>query len=241
MVDIHSHVLPKTDDGAATFLESLEMLRFARLNGTKKLVCTPHFYNPRIGFVDKERTAKYFDKLKVESLNLDIELLLGSEVFCSDLFLRELEKREFFTLNGTEYLLIEFDFADDVDRVLFALDIITEAGYIPIIAHPERYRFLKRDEYYVQKLLSKGAFLQINTTSLAGLHGEDTARFACWLLEKRYASVVACDAHDTAFRTTDLKSAFMWVYGNFSKQYAQDLFFDNPEAIVSGQKIITRW
>ncbi len=241
MVDIHSHVLPKTDDGAATFFESLDMLRIARAKGTKKLVCTPHFYNPRTGFFDKERTLKTFAGLKARCAGIDIELMLGCEVFCSDLFLREIPQKNFFTINDTNYLLVEFEFNDDADRVAFAIDIITKAGYMPVIAHPERYTFLWRDEYYVQKYLSKGAILQLNTSSLAGFHGEHAFNFATRMLEEKYAAVVASDAHDTTYRSTDLRAAYMWVYGNFSKSYAEELFFDNPEAIISGQKIITRW
>ena len=243
MTDIHSHVLPKTDDGAATYMESLDMLRIARSKGTKRMVCTPHFYNPRIGHVDKDRVFDIFEGLKARAAGIDVEILLGSEVFCSDLFLRELPMKNFFTINGTDYLLVEFDFHDDIDRVLFAVDIITKAGYIPIIAHPERYSFLRRDEYYVEKFLSMGALFQVNTTSLAGMHGERAFDFAAWMLDNRYVAAVASDAHDTSFRSPDIRGAYMWLYGNtgFSKTYAEELFFDNPEAIISGQKIITRW
>lgn len=241
MVDIHSHILPKTDDGAATMLEALDMLRAARRNGTKKIVCTPHFYNPRIGYVDKVRTKRIFDDLKEQAKELDIEILLGSEVFCSDLFIEEIGKKEFFTLNGTDRLLIEFDFFDNFDRVLFAIDAVKKAGYVPVVAHPERYAFLMNDEYFVQKLLSEEAILQINTTSLSGKHGEQVADFACLLLEKQYTCAVASDAHDLGFRPTDMKSAFIWVYSHFPKDYAEELFFDNPQAIISGEKIIKRW
>lgn len=241
MVDIHSHVLPKTDDGSASYHESLDMLRIAVAKGTKKIVCTPHFYNPRTGFFDKEKTLQTFEGLKSRAFSLDIELLLGCEVFCSDLFLREIDKKNFFTVNGTDYLLVEFDFDDDVDRVLFALDVLTEAGYKPIIAHPERYSFLRRDEYYVEKFISKGAMFQLNTSSLAGFHGERAFNFADWMIRQRYASFVASDAHDTTYRSPELRSAYMWIYANYSKVYAEDLFFDNPQAVVSGQKIITRW
>lgn len=241
MVDIHSHVLPKIDDGSSSFYESLDMLRISGAKGTKKMICTPHFYNPRTGFFDKKRTVEVFEGLKSRSYNLGIELLLGCEVFCSDLFLREINKKNFFTLNGTDYLLVEFDFKDDIDRVLFAIDIITEAGYIPVVAHPERYSFLRRDEYYVEKFLSKGVLFQLNTSSLAGFHGERAFNFADWMLRQKFASFVASDTHDTAYRSPDLRSAYMWIYGNYSKDYAEELFFDNPEALVSGQKIITRW
>ncbi len=241
MIDIHSHILPKTDDGSATLAESLDLLRLAKKTGTNKIVLTPHFYNPRIGYVDKKEVISSYERLREKAKDIDIELLLGSEVFCSDRFLREIKENNFLTVNNTDYLLVEFDFHDDFDRMIFSLELIKDFGYKPIIAHPERYTFLRTDEYFVKTALSKGALFQVNTSSLAGLHGENAARFANFLLQNEFASVVASDAHDITYRNTDLQKAFMWIYGNFSKSYAEKLFFENPEKIITGKEISVRW
>lgn len=238
MVDIHSHLLPYVDDGASTLFESLDLLRLAEKNGTKKLVVTPHLYNPRIGYVDKKNIEKAFVKYKQQAAGINIELFLGSEVFCSNLFLKKMHEKNFLTINNTEYLLVEFDINDDIDRVLFALDLINNAGYRPIIAHPERYHFLRENPFSVKRIISKGGLLQINKTSLIEKNGLGSYKFAMWLLNNEYVSFVASDAHDMEHRKTDMQHSFMKIYSELSKKYAEKLFFNNPEAVISGKKII---
>lgn len=241
MVDIHSHLLPHFDDGASTLFESLELLRLAAKKGTKKMVLTPHMFNPRIGYVDKAKVLTAFEQYKQQASEIGVELLLGSEVFCSGLFLKSLPDNDFFTINNTAYLLVEFDFFDDIDRVLFALETVTRAGYRPIVAHPERYHFLKANPSAIKQMISKGALLQINNTSLSRKNRDESYDFAMWLLRDEYASFVASDAHDMEHRTTDMQPSFMTVYSEVSKKYAENIFFNNPEAVISGKEINIRW
>ncbi len=241
MVDIHSHILPHVDDGASTFFESLELLRLAEKKGTKKIVLTPHLYNPRIGYVEKNKIETAFEKYKQQAAEINIELFLGSEVFCSHLFLKKIHENNFLTINNTEYILVEFDMSDDIDRVLFALDLIADAGYRPIIAHPERYRFLRQNPSQVKQIILKGGLLQINKASLLEKNGIDSYKFTMWLLSNEYVSFVASDAHDMQYRTTDMQYSFMKIYSEFSKKYAENLFFNNPDAAILGEKINTRW
>lgn len=241
MVDIHSHVLPNIDDGASTLFESLDLLRLAAKKGTKKIVLTPHSFNPRIGYIDKNRIITAFQDYKHQAAEIDIELFLGSEVFCSDSFLKTFSEKNFLTINNTQYLLIEFYFNDDIERVLLALDLITKAGYIPIIAHPERYHFLMKNTSSLKQIISKGGLLQINSTSISSKAGLGSYEFAMWLLSEGYVSFVASDAHDMQHRTTNIQPSFMKIFSELSKRYAEDLFFNNPSAVISGQNINTRW
>lgn len=241
MVDIHSHLLPSLDDGPSTLFESLELLRLASKNGTKKIALTPHLYNPRIGYLDVGKIRSAFENFKKQAEEIDIELFLGSEVFCSQLFLRTIHEKNFLTINNSEYLLVEFYFDDDVGRVLFALDVIADAGYRPIVAHPERYFFLKENPSAVHQIVANGALLQVNQTSLLEKNGLETYEFAMWLLANKFVSFVASDAHEMQYRTTNLQHAFTKVYSELSKEYAENLFYNNPEAIISGKKINTRW
>ncbi len=242
MVDIHSHILPGIDDGARVIEESLDMLRIASENQTDKLVLTPHMFNPRIGLVEYEKVKSSFDSLKLLAADegIKIQLYLGCEIFCSDWFFEEIGKKEFFTLNNTDYLLLEFDFNEDAKAICNAADAVIKAGYRPIIAHPERYKYFRRDALCAQRLMNKGCIFQLNKSSLLGVHGSSAKEFSMWMLENRIASVVASDAHDTEFRAPDLEESFMWIYRFFSKTYAEDLFFNNPQAILDGKDVIVR-
>lgn len=242
MVDLHTHILPSVDDGARVIEESLDMLRIAAQNGTDNLVITPHMFNPRIGLVEYENVKNIFLSLKQIANNEGIktELYLGCEVFCSDWFFEEIEKKEFFTINGTDYLLLEFDFNEDSRNICNAADAVIKAGYRPVIAHPERYTYFRRDMLCSQKLINKGCVFQVNKTSLSGVHGHSAKEFSMWMLENRMASLIASDAHDTEFRAPDLEETFMWIYRFISKSYAEDLFFNNPQAILDGKDIILK-
>lgn len=241
MVDIHTHVLPYVDDGASTLYESLDMLRLAEKTGTKKLVMTPHFYNPRIGHMNKEKIVNAFNEYCKKAAECKVELFLGSEVFCSNLFLSEIQKKNFLTVNQTEYIMIEFGFDFGTEYMLSALDTITNAGYRPIIAHPERYIELKQEPYVAEQLIRKGGLLQVNTTSIMMPKSTEMNRFTMWLLDNRLVSFVSSDAHDIIYRSTNMQKAFTKVYGEISKEYAEKLFFENPEAVVSGNNLISIW
>ncbi len=242
MVDLHTHILPGIDDGARVMDESLDMLNIAAKTGTDKLAVTPHLFNPRIGNVDIQEVRSRFGALKNAAAENGIktEIFLGSEVFCSDEFLNTLSDKNFFTLNGTDYLLVEFPFEETTDQIINGASAVINAGYRPIIAHPERYKFLRHNEICTARLIRKGCLFQLNTSSLAGVHGRSAKEFSMWMLENRVADFVSSDAHDTEFRSPDIEEAFMWIYKVFSKTYAEDLFFNNPQAVLSGKDINKR-
>ena len=43
MLDIHSHILPKMDDGSSSVEESLKLLRTSAEQGITEIAATPHF------------------------------------------------------------------------------------------------------------------------------------------------------------------------------------------------------
>ncbi len=236
MIDIHNHILPGIDDGSKTLEESLEMINIAKSRGTKKMIVTPHLFNPRIGYVDVDDVKGAFSDLK-QSNKTEVELFLGSEIFCTDLFLDQIDQKQFITINDTDYILVEFPFDSDTDDIVVWTKEIIRHGYHPIIAHPERYKNVRRNGVIAEKLVNKGALLQINATSLFNIHGHSANEYAMWLLENELVSFVASDAHDMIYRNTDLEEAFVLLYRCFSKKYAEDLLFNNPQLLLSGNKI----
>lgn len=242
MIDIHTHILPLVDDGSGSFEESIEMLKNAEENGTKKLVLTPHFCNDRFSEIfSKDEILGRIEKFKAAALNagIKIELYSGSEMFGIDDIKQKILLGEAITLNGSRYLLVEFDFYDDPERVTEVLDNILSTGLVPIVAHPERYEFMREDPLMAMKLVNKGSLLQLNKTSLLGLHGEQTRKLAIFLIEKRFASFIASDTHDNYMRNPDMSDVFGWVYSEISKKYAEDLFFNNPFDVLNNKQILT--
>lgn len=188
-VDNHSHVLYGVDDGVRTLEESLKILTLMEEVGVRKLWCTPHIMED---VPNKTQDLKdRFEQLK-EAWKGSVELDLASENMIDNLFVERLAKKDFL-LHGENKLLVEtstwaapLDFWNIIDNIL-------DAGYIPIIAHPERYGYMKMEDY--SRLMEKGALLQMNLASIIGVYGEAVAKRAQNMLSKGMYSMTGTDCH----------------------------------------------
>ena len=188
-VDNHSHVLFGVDDGVRTLEESLKILTLMEESGVRKLWCTPHIMED---VPNKTQDLKdRFEQLK-EAWNGSVELDLASENMLDNLFVERLAKKDFL-LHGENRLLVEtstwaapLDFWNIIDNIL-------DAGYIPVIAHPERYGYMKMEDYL--RLMEKGALLQMNLASIIGVYGEAVAKRAQNMLSKGMYSMTGTDCH----------------------------------------------
>ena len=236
MTDIHMHIIPNIDDGAASYGEAAVMLRLACESGTTVAVATPHYYN---AFQCTQRLNKYgvtaaFEKLKEHIIKNDIpiKLCLGSELFGVNNIAQLIKRNEIIPLNGSRYVLTEFSFNDDFQRVRYCISQLKSAGYVPVIAHPERYHFVHSDPSNIFWFLENGCPLQINKGSILGRYGEEECECSRWLIRNRFAFAVASDAHSPFRRTTDMSRSYRWVEEHFDRQYADELFDLNPKKLL---------
>ena len=115
-VDVHTHILPEVDDGAASIDETIAMLRIAYDGGTRKIVATPHMFLYLFGNDDVVQVQNSFQQLMLD-LHSRVDLFpfleemkcyLGSENYVSPEFLEALAQGCVLSLNGSRYLLVEF-------------------------------------------------------------------------------------------------------------------------------------
>lgn len=241
IVDIHTHILPSVDDGAETVFEAEEMLSIAVANGTTDIVVTPHYLTRDMRSLNFSR-AELFEafatfKAKAAERFPGLNLYFGAEVFAVSNIEEYIESKQIITINNTKYVLLEFDFGDSALRALEITKVLQEAGYKVIIAHPERYDFMKSNPRQIVPFLELGAILQVNSTSILGNSGLASQDVALSLLENGLAAIVASDAHSIYNRRPDLSEAYSFVSSNFSFEYADDLFNNNPLAIIKGQRL----
>lgn len=207
MIDIHNHILQGVDDGSKDLNMSVDMAKIYSLNGVKKIIATPHYIEK--DNLSLDRNKKALEVLREELLknNVDLEVFLGNEVYISMDILKDLEEGRVSTLNGSRYVLIEFPMRE---IPIYAENVIYELlikGYIPIIAHPERYLKVQEDPNILFEFLKKGALAQLNLPSLEGMYGmrvRDTSRI---LLEHRMVQFVATDAHTNRRRSPEVRGA----------------------------------
>lgn len=202
MIDIHCHILPGIDDGARDITESAEMINTARLNKIDAIIATPHFtdFDKIEDFLfNRYEAVQSFEEM-LESFDNKPAVAYGAEVFLDNKVFTAGNLDEL-TLNGSRYMLCEYTlepFATE-KAVIYAEEICAR-GYIPIIAHPERYISFAQNPTVVNRLWDMGCKFQVNASSLAGAGGEDMSRFTEDLILKGFADFIATDAHSHKIR-----------------------------------------
>lgn len=209
MIDIHTHILP-VDDGAKDFNDSLELINQEIKEGIKTVVLTPHM-NYLYNDVDKIKEA--YEVLKAHNLN--INLLLGSEIRYYDNMVSDLNKGLLLTINNTKYVLVEFSLKNK-DNITDGIYELIVSGYKPIVAHIERYSYLTKEE--IIEIKRMGALIQVNAKSF---EKKDYKKVLHFLLKNNYVDFVASDCHDVVYRNVDFNFAKEIVKKKYPNLYTK--------------------
>ena len=196
LTDMHSHLIPGIDDGAAEIEDSIELIRNLHDLGFRKLFTTPHvmsdYYrnSPEIilSGLEKVRSA-------IAAEGIEMEIHAAAEYYLDDGFVKKLENEKLLTLGKNNYLLFEISYIncpDNVEEVIFRLQVL---GYTPILAHPERYPFWYGNYEKYRKLKDMGALFQLNINSIGGYYGPDARRAADYLINEGLVDLLGTDCH----------------------------------------------
>lgn len=241
MTDIHSHIIPGIDDGSPDMESSLQMLWMAAESGVKRIVATSHCNIP--GMFDNFASDDLILRVKelqdtAKSEEIPIRIAPGMEVFATEDLPDLIRKKKVWTLNGTKYFLMEFSFDEDPDFCFYILRKVRNLGYIPVIAHPERYYFIQEDPQLAFEWCVDGSVLQLNKGSVLGRFGEGPERTAHALIEHGLAACVASDAHSPYSRTTDMRELRHVLRSRFGEEPMKLLLEENPLRIVRGLSLL---
>ncbi|MEW6672083.1 MAG: CpsB/CapC family capsule biosynthesis tyrosine phosphatase [Thermodesulfobacteriota bacterium] len=240
MIDLHCHILPGVDDGAADLPESIEMARQAVADGIHTVVATPHslndvYFNPLEKVIERVRNLR--DVLRSEGLKL--ELCPGSDArICARMAERvAADEAATINLNG-RYILAEFPsqvIPDESRNELFQLKL---NNITPIITHPERNLVFQHRVDLLYDLVEMGSLIQITAMSITGELGEEAMACAHELLERRLVHVIASDAHSSQHRPPILSPAVeaaAHVIGD--EKSARAMVTEWPAAILAGESV----
>ena len=194
-VDMHSHLLPGIDDGAASLDHSIGMiLKFKEL-GYKKLIATPHIMMDYYQNTPEIIAAKHAEvKAELERLNIDIKFEAAAENFYEEALTESIKEKRAVTFNGN-YLLFEFSFFSEpsqIDQLIFDMSV---NGYIPVLAHYERYPYYFRNPAKIEEYRSKGVQIQVNLLSIVGHYGPEVMDQAHYLIDNQLVGFVSLDCH----------------------------------------------
>ena len=232
MIDIHCHILPGVDDGAADLDESVKMAKIAHADGIATIIATPHINTSSI---TRQSLSLCHDMLvqRLEEKRIPVDILLGGEVS----FYLDSSQLNVHTLNGTKYILIEFPaghMPQHAGEILFHLIL---KGFYPIIAHPERNAAILKNPDILFDLLNMKVLAQITAGSLTGMFGTDSMACARFLLRKGAVSFIASDAHSARYRRPVLSQAVQAAGKIIGKENALKLVTTNPQAMLAGGRV----
>ena len=220
MIDIHNHALFGIDDGAKTIEDSIKMVDQAIEIGIKHVFLTPH-YSRRHRKLNIETNYK---ALLLACQDKPIKLHLGREYLYNPL-----ESFKAFTMGDSNYILIEFSTIEKepIEEVCYN---INAKGYVPIIAHIERYHYLTKKDY---EEIRKVALFQVNSETVIGLSSyRKDRRIAKYLLKKDLVDFIASDAHNVTNRKNTLDLAYQHILKKYGQQRADDLFKNNQKKLL---------
>ena len=191
-VDIHSHILPGIDDGAKNIKESLELIEKMNEMGFSKIIGTPHTY-PGLYENTNESIKKSFEKLN-NKIQTNTNIGFASEYMLDNTIIERAQNKKLLCLKDN-YVLVEMSF---ISEPLGLYEIIYEIkvnGYIPILAHPERYMFINRLKKY-HKLKKFGCLFQANLLSLTNYYGQGVRKNLERLINEGLIDFVGSDIHN---------------------------------------------
>ena len=195
--DSHSHILPGVDDGIGSLEESLRVLAQYEEWGVKHVWCTPHIMEDIPNRTDELKAR--FEELK-QAFKGGLQLHLAAEYMMDSLFLERLNEKDLLPIGERgEMLLVETSCFNPPAGFELLLKNVQSAGFHPLLAHPERYAYMKEENYV--KLKNSGVRFQLNVGSLGGIYGDAVKKKAEWLLKRGLYDRIGSDLH--AYRMTE--------------------------------------
>lgn len=191
MTDYHSHLLPGVDDGVQTVEESLEILRLYEQLGIRKVWFTPHIMEDIPNTTSGLRSR--FEQFQKRYTG-NIRLHLAAEYMLDNLFKERLAHRDLLPIGEEgDHLLVETSYFNPPMDLYGMMEKIKSAGFIPVLAHPERYVYMEEADYRLLK--KRGVKFQSNLPSLVGTYGNLVQKKTEWLYAERMINLCGTDIH----------------------------------------------
>lgn len=199
MVDIHCHIIPSIDDGSKSFEETIKMAKKAESLGYDKIIATPHYIDSDVTYtLDFMLEAVESLNKELEKNNINVKVYNGNEIFFTNNVYGILANKKASTIGNTNYVLMEFPmYSPKPLNMKNEVYNLIASGYIPIIAHPERYSFVTKNYKDLYEIIEMGALMQVNIGSISGTYGKDAKKNIKRLLRKNMVHFIATDSHDS--------------------------------------------
>lgn len=237
LYDVHTHILPGVDDGSRDMQETKRMLQMERQQGVLHVIATPHF-----AVEDQQESPEtlksILEQVRETAKQVDPEMTidLGNELLNGPGVIAALQRGEALTLAGTRYILVEFLPTDRYSVIYQALRDYIMEGYIPIVAHMERYESLFSDRKRIEELIMLGAYFQMNAASLIGRRFSRRPTACRRLVEEGLIHFIGSDCHRSDQRIPIMQDALAYLSKDFRQgKNFRKLALNNPQTLLADQ------
>ncbi len=196
-VDLHSHLIPGIDDGAQCMEDSLTLLREMEALGYEKVITTPHI------MIDTYRNTPKIIKEGLYSLRgeakaegIKVEIKAGAEYYLDEGFYDHLHSGEVMSIQN-KYLLFETSYISKPLQIEEMIFEISAAGYVPLMAHPERYRYVTDPKKEYERFKELGVLFQVDLNSFGGYYGINAKKNVDFLSKHGMIDFMGSDVHNT--------------------------------------------
>lgn len=236
MIDIHSHLVYNVDDGSKSIEDTIHMLKEAKKAGFTDVICTPHYMEDYYE-VSCDEVASKISKMRDLADGINIKIHQGNEIYANENIINYINSKQATSLNNSRYVLIEFPMQNEpinMDQVIY---LLLQAGKVPIVAHPERYSYVRENPNMLLEYIEQGVLFQTNYGSIIGMYGNEIKETAKRLLTHNMIHFLGSDNHrvNTVYKHIPeaLKTLEKWI----GEDKVQELTTDNPECILNNEQL----
>ncbi|MFC4211275.1 tyrosine-protein phosphatase [Pedobacter lithocola] len=193
--DMHSHIIPGIDDGAQTLNDSLLLAKKFKALGFKKLIATPHIMADYFrNTPDTINRALDILRKGLLDIQLDLDVNAAAEYYLDETLEKKIRRKDVLTF-GNNYLLFELSYINAPQNLFNFIKTIQNAGYKPVLAHPERYPYYYGATETYQQIRETGCLLQLNSIALTGYYGTSAKKVAEYMVENHLVDFIGSDMH----------------------------------------------
>lgn len=235
ITDFHSHILPGMDDGAKDVAESVRMLEKLLDEGVDKVVATSHYYESRediSSFLERRERALF----KLESYIKEHDIFLPEIIPACEVRIWHGMSRDEnlgkLTIGESKYILLEMPYDQWTDWMFAEVYSVSSRGFIPIMAHLERYADLIPEKTIIQNLLSLGVYVQCNAESL---ESRKSRKFMKKLIKHQRLTVLGTDCHNLDDRPPEIEKALHYISSRYGDETLEKIM-RNANIIISSKR-----
>jgi protein-tyrosine phosphatase len=223
--DIHCHALFGSDDGAKSAEMMQEMIDKEYEEGVRYLCFTPHYHPGYYGYNEERTESAFALALEYCKKYPDMKLSLANELHYGPEAISWMKEKACRTVSNTRFVLVDFKMPEEEAVILKGLSRLSSAGFVPILAHAERYSALSVSA--MKALKQNGVLIQANTASIFGGYGFNAKNKLKKMLALHLVDFLSTDAHNLTDRAPRFSDCYLYVAKKHGADYANYICRDN--------------